>query len=844
MALDLCRAAINKAAGRSPDDPLDDETLEFLAREIKRRQRERLADSSIDRAEAMRLAGEEFADDMKRAALQAQKEAAINAMVRLTVGDFTRAQFNTRREKGLIATLGGVQSARFGSADSAAAAKETMMHRYSGGFLADMEEAGVWDLFVSGAMHRETARALFAVTKAPDTLASMPKDAVQIAKIIHKWQETSRLEANAAGADIRPLAGFIVSNSHDPYKIMGKGQEANYQRWRAAFTKHYDLGPLADLEGDALEKALRKQWQEFASGAHMKAVTSEDTGFRGPRNIAKKLSKHRVFHPKSADDWFEYNELFGSSHLAEEVYLGLEHMARTTALLKKLGTTPEANLNRIIDDLASDITDAKQAKRFKEKTGPGGAVRNLLAEVDGSTRMAGNQLLARVSSTWGAIQNMSKLGGAVIPSITDLPTAASELKFQGRGGIFHNMTRILEEVGRGKTGAEKARLHAGLGVWMDSFNSEVAGRFGISQDGVPGVVSAAQRTFFKWNGLTWLTDAGRSATVRTMAHLNALDKGKVWDKLEPEFRRVLGLYRIDAARWDVLRQAVGKGVDGRLYMTADAVMDLPDEAVRSLLGSKFNPRRAEAMKREIAEQYRTYLVDRGNTGVLEPGARERAWMTMGSRPGTVQGELLRRFWQFKSFSVTFGNRVIGRELFARGADTWREIGLQEMKGFVNILVWTTIFGYGAMAAKDLVKGKTPRDPRDPNTIAAAMVQGGGMGIYGDFLFGEMRKSYGRTPLSAFLGPTFGVAVDIQDLIGRIIDASRGDENADVASNLFRIAMNNTPFINLFYTRMALDYLILYRITEELNPGALRRMEQRIQKENGQTFLVRPSQWVQ
>jgi hypothetical protein len=333
--------------------------------------------------------------------------------------------------------------------------------------------------------------------------------------------------------------------------------------------------------------------------------------------------------------------------------------------------------------------------------------------------------------------------------------------------------------------------------------------------------------------------------MRAMAHLNALDKGKGWDQLDADFRRVLGLYNIDSARWDVLRQgAVAKAADGREYMVADTIMDLPDEVLRPILGDRLTPARAKALKREIAEQYRTYLVDRGNTGVLEPGARERAWMTSGSRPGTVVGELLRRFWQFKSFSVTFGNRVIGRELFARGADNWREIGANEMLGFANLIVWTTMFGYMAMVAKDALKGKTPRDPTDPSTIAAAMVQGGGLGIYGDFLFGEMRKSYGRTPLSAFLGPTFGVGVDIQDLIGRTIDAARGDDNADVASNMFRIAVNNTPFLNLFYTRTALDYLILYRITETLNPGALKRMEKRIEKENGQTFLVRPSQWVQ
>jgi hypothetical protein len=39
----------------------------------------------------------------------------------------------------------------------------------------------------------------------------------------------------------------------------------------------------------------------------------------------------------------------------------------------------------------------------------------------------------------------------------------------------------------------------------------------------------------------------------------------------------------------------------------------------------------------------------------------------------------------------------------------------------------------------------------------------------------------------------------------------------------------------------MDYLFLHSVQEALNPGALRRMERRIEKENAQSFLLRPSQ---
>ena len=119
---------------------------------------------------------------------------------------------------------------------------------------------------------------------------------------------------------------------------------------------------------------------------------------------------------------------------------------------------------------------------------------------------------------------------------------------------------------------------------------------------------------------------------------------------------------------------------------------------------------------------------------------------------------------------------------------------------------------------------------------AAMSQGGGLGIYGDFLFGEYSR-YGRSFLSTLAGPTFGQIDDLAEIWTRV---RKGE---DVGANVLRMAINNTPFINLFYTRQAMDYLFLYELQEMVNPGYLRRMESRIMRENDQRFFVPPSQEV-
>ncbi len=117
-----------------------------------------------------------------------------------------------------------------------------------------------------------------------------------------------------------------------------------------------------------------------------------------------------------------------------------------------------------------------------------------------------------------------------------------------------------------------------------------------------------------------------------------------------------------------------------------------------------------------------------------------------------------------------------------------------------------------------------------------MVQGGGLGIYGDFFFGEASRIGGGF-LSTLAGPTLGQVNDLQYIINTV----RNGENP--TADLIDLAKNNTPFINLFYTRMALDYLFLYQLQESVSPGYLSRTERRIMRENNQRFFMPPSQAI-
>lgn len=250
-------------------------------------------------------------------------------------------------------------------------------------------------------------------------------------------------------------------------------------------------------------------------------------------------------------------------------------------------------------------------------------------------------------------------------------------------------------------------------------------------------------------------------------------------------------------------------------------------------------------KQLLQRKLRSYYQDQVDYSVVVPDAKTNAFLNRGTDPGSPEGFMLRLMTQFKTFSVAVLQRPVARELFAQGFSGPRRglgkdfikalgSGNGEWQGLAQLIAFTTVSGFISMSAKDIAKGLTPRDPREFKTWFAAAAQGGGFGIYGDFLFGEVRNRFGQSGIETALGPTAGSAADLLDLWGRF------REGDDTAASTFNFILNHIPFSNLFYFRMAMDFLILHRIREGMNPGYLPRMERRIENENNQRFLVSPS----
>ncbi len=826
-----------------------DELLTGLRTQVKnlrgmtRKAREQLTagDTAANlQTEAMQAA-DMVANNLELAAVIERRNAALNLNARLKATSF----INQFREKGLdfegfAALLVGSQRVRIGARISVDAEAKAFRGEFVGGLLADLEKSGLKNQFISGRFDRDIYDALWRMGSDQPDMTGLSAEVVQMAEIVNKYQTASRNRRNRFGAWIRDLQGYITRQNHDMFKIRAVSQDewVNLVKDKIDLPKMIRLGIIDETNPIG---SLQSMYNDFAAGSHLKPLAGEEDIIALGRgsNLAKRESVSRTLYFKDGLAAYDYHAQFGTRRLAEEVLIGLDGSARSAALLKTLGTNPEATLTRLLDEYEESLkTMPERYDKFRSQRG---AIMNFLAQVDGSVFIPGNVRAAKVNAFLRSWTNMAKLGGAVISSISDLAGYAAELRYAQNKNMFSGLLDSVSALTKGRAKGERAEILGSLGVFYETVSSGVSARFD-SPELVNGKMAAAMQTFFRLNGLAWWTEVLRDGAALSHSNYMAMQASKGFNDINPELRRLLTLYNIDEGKWDLMRMGQMRSTDGKMYMTPDALNTLPQESLENYIrsvGRTVSPASVQNLIDDLSQTMRAMFIDRAHLAVLEPNARNRAFMLRGTKPGTVPGEILRYIGQFKSFSVAITQSVLGREVYGRGYDTIGEYlrkGRGDMLGLANMIAIYGLLGYGAMSVKELIKGREPRDPLNPQTIIAALAQGGGLGLYGDFLFGEYSR-FGKSLVSSVAGPVAGAADTIAELYTRV---RNGDDTAAVA---FKALLDNTPFNNLFWLRPLLDYTILFNIQESLNPGYLRRMERRVERENEQQFLFKPSEVI-
>lgn len=821
-----CFAAANAASG----EKLNREDIEAAFQRMAEYKASLQASGNIDNlGEKLKSFAEREAERTKIAAALQKRHAALNILVRdrldHAITGYVKAGMSPK--KALLAVLEGTQKGVEGGRNSVNALNGAYEARYIGGMFAEMQADAphlihaLRDKRLDADILREMAQ----LKEGGKPGITGNKDAQYAAKMFAKYAELSRTDLNKLGASIGKLDGWAGAQTHDDMKMIAAGKDA----WIAAVLPKLDLaktfpdiGSLKDAE-----EALGGIYDTIITGFPNKPTPKELGQRVNPANLAKSLGKSRVLHFQDAEAALAYRDQFGYGNTVSGMIAHLRSAAKVAANMDALGPNPEVMYGALVDGLKRTIKEdvnlspAEKTKQLKGLTLDGGALRDALDISTGLISRPVNTTIAKIGGDLRAVQSMAKLGGAIWSSMTDTVTGGLASQFRG-GGFLKGFAAQVEGVMHGRPKGEQAEISYLLGEGFDGLIGHIVSPT-AAVDGPVGRLSKMQETFFRWNGLSWWTDIQRATAGRMISSEMGMRAKTAFNDLPANYKHVLGLHDITEAKWEAIRKAEFREVNGKSYVTPDRIRALPDEALAGLGKSP------EAARRDLEMSVLKFFADETSYGVIEPDARSRRTTTLGQRPGTIAGEGIRFVMQFKGFPIAFSQRTIGRGLFGfrQGAK------LDQIAHIGTMITGLTMAGYAAMSMKDLTRGYwPPRDPTDPKTWGAAFVQGGAAGIYGDYLFGRVNR-FGSGIAETAMGPAIGSAFDAANLILKARDAGLSPDEEVKLSDWINFSTQNTPYVNLYWTRPVLDYLFLNSMREVASPGFQAKTESKRRSQYGQ-----------
>jgi hypothetical protein len=528
---------------------------------------------------------------------------------------------------------------------------------------------------------------------------------------------------------------------------------------------------------------------------------------------ANRNGEHRQIHFKDGKTALEAYRKYSDRNLFQVLSGHIARMARDIAVIEQWGPNADYAFETM---LRQAYREAAQPGRTTDADTRLARVERLYNYLSGNGPPPLDNWLANGMRDLRAWLSASMLGSAAITSLSDNGTLYLTARVNKIPAlkVFMNQLRAFNPADR-----TEARLAARAGLMVKTMQNDVA-RFAADTMG-PRWSQQMSSFFFRVGGLNAMTEAQRRAfSVAMMDTIGALTRD-VADvtKLANMDYRFLASKGIDQATWDIWRAAQPETWGGNhTVLTPESIYQAPGP------WSKLERHRA-------ATQLLAVTLEEQNIAVIEPGARERAG-TASVQAGTVQGELWRSVMLFKSFPHAMLRRHIERGLTAYE-------GAAGKAGYLaSLIALQTIFGALAMEINDIASGRDPRDLTEPRNMLAALLKGGALGIYGDFLF-DQSTSYGRTLLETLAGPALGTlaAVDAATR-GNLIQYAQGEETS-AGAELTKVARSLTPGSNLWYAKAALDHLIFQNMQENFSPGYLARTKARAYRNAGTTYWWAP-----
>ena len=651
--------------------------------------------------------------------------------------------------------------------------------------------------------------------------ASGNPEAARMAAAVRGAQIRARSLFNAHGGDIGELADFGLPHSHDTRAIRAAGFDA----WRAEVAPRLDWARIEDAAtgrpfaapGQMPPAAVAERFLRDV----FEGITTRNWDERMPSMAAggvalmNRRADHRVLHFRDADAWMAYNERFGASNPFQAMVTHLEGMARDIALMRVLGPNPKAGLEHAIQIAQRRASTAGDARAENLVSRRADRAKAMLAAASGSGSVPADETWGRFLAGTRNVLTSAQLGGAMLSAASDIWTSRMAAKAVGMNprSLFMRRMALITSGATRETAAQ-------MGYVADTLaNAGSASARYLGDVWSPEITSRLADTVLRASGLSFWTDMNRlSFQMEFSGHL-ASQAHLAFGDIDAPLRRTLEGRGITAADWDALRDpaAMFTAPNGARFIApmhwveATALPRAQAEALAARLGAIIEEQMEFAVPSVSLEGRSMFL---GNTA-----------------PGTFIGELARSGLMYKSYGLSV---MLGQIRRVQAQPS----GLARAAYVAQFVAGLTAFGALSVQLKQMASGRDPRPMDDATFWGAAFLQGGGVGIFGDFLTSETSRTGGGLA-ETIAGPVVGLAGDALRFGGANVASAVAGRDTHFGRDAVQFLRRNTPGTNLWQTRVALDRLVWDQLQALLDPKAAQAWAQ---QESARTRINHNRTW--
>jgi len=495
-----------------------------------------------------------------------------------------------------------------------------------------------------------------------------------------------------------------------------------------------------------------------------------------------------------------YSKSIGGDHYSN-LMAYIDKQSAQSAATQVFGTNPKAKMNALIDD--------QVAKGVKISTKQREILNNMYESATGtlSQSMDPSKAAQTVSNLRG-VATGSMLGGSPVMSLMDVPFSMTTLSENGLG-----FAKFFQAVIKGLVSKGDRISLARLGHQIDGIETalNLTSKFNPHAS-TSNLVNKFATSTLRLGGLIAFGDVLKNAVKSTFYYSLRDFKGSTFAglrKANPKFHKKMVQYGVNEDDWNTIRKS----------MSDDDMM--------------FNPLNVHD---DVGSKIFRMVNEEGDYAVVTPGARSNYVTSLGFDKGTLAGEGLKAFTQFKS---TIVEQVI-THLYRAAQQT----GVKNKLGYsAQMLVGTSVVGAMVMEIKEVTAGRTPINPlTQPKKFISGTVEKAGLvpGI-SDMLVPRLldpKFTDGNIWTEMITPAAMSLPTNATYHLYQLLTAANKEKDLKAKAALYRDVARIFP--NFWYTNMFYKEFVVNYGSTLIDPAGqkkrMRAQDKRLKKDDQKYFM--------